>query len=105
MNCKPHTEQSQDKAVQLAVRILQYSRNELLVALRFMDMALCKLEYQAADVQSIASDGQRLYFQPHYVFQIYEAAGLRTDFAAPQGINGAAKGIRQVDGREALQGL
>ena len=64
MNCKPQTEQNQDKAVQLAVRILQYSRNELLVALRFMDMALCKLEYQAADVQSIASDGQRLYFQP-----------------------------------------
>ena len=51
MNCKPQTEQNQDKAVQLAVRILQYSRNELLVALRFMDMALCKLEYQAADVQ------------------------------------------------------
>ena len=50
MNCKPQTEQNQDKAVQLAVRILQYSRNELLVALRFMDMALCKLEYQAADV-------------------------------------------------------
>ena len=74
MNCKPQTEQNQDKAVQLAVRILQYARNELLVALRFMDMALCKLEYQAADVQSIASDGQRLYFQPHYVFQIYQAA-------------------------------
>lgn len=81
MNCKPHTEQSQDKAVQLAVRILQYARNELLVALRFMDMALCKLEYQAADVQSIASDGQRLYFQPHYVFQIYQAGSTELNHA------------------------
>ena len=81
MNCKPQTEQNQDKAVQLAVRILQYSRNELLVALRFMDMALCKLEYQAADVQSIASDGQRLYFQPHYVFQIYQAGSTELNHA------------------------
>lgn len=73
--------QNQDKAAQLAERILQYSRNELLVALRFMDMALCKLEYQADVTNSIASDGKRLYFQPHYVFQLYQAGSTELNHA------------------------
>ena len=51
MNCKPQMEQNQDKAVQLAVRILQYARNELLVALRFMDMAL-RSEEHTSELQS-----------------------------------------------------
>lgn len=73
--------QNQDKAVQLAERILQYSRNELLVALRFMDMALCKLEYQAGVTDFIASDGKRLYFQPQYVFQLYQSGSTELNHA------------------------
>ena len=59
----------------LAVQILQYARNELLVALRFMDLALCKLTYQAADVTRTATDGKRLYFSPQYIFQLYREGG------------------------------
>ena len=73
--------QNQDKADRLAERILQYSRNELLVALRFMDMALCKLEYQAGVTDFIASDGKRLYFQPQYVFQLYQTGSTELNHA------------------------
>lgn len=73
--------QTKDKAVLLAERIMQYARNELLVALRFMDMALCRLEYQADGTETIASDGKRLYFQPQYVFQLYQAGSTELNHA------------------------
>ena len=53
-------DKSKDKskrAEEIAVQILKYSRNELLVSLRFMDLALCKLEYKMENLKSIATDG------------------------------------------------
>ena len=52
----------EERMEKLAVQILRYARNELLVALRFMDLALCKLTYQAADVARTETDGKHLYF-------------------------------------------
>ncbi len=37
-----------------------------------MDLALCKLEYEAADIPSVATDGKYLYFSPKYIFQMYQ---------------------------------
>ena len=45
------------RAEQIAVQIIKYSRNELLVSLRFMDLALCKLEYMMEHVAKTATDG------------------------------------------------
>ena len=45
------------RAEEIAIQILKYSRNELLVSLRFMDLALCKLVYKIEDVPRIATDG------------------------------------------------
>lgn len=61
------------RAEQIAERILRYSRNELLVSLRFMDLALCKLEYKAADIPRTATDGRYLYYSPKHLFRLYEA--------------------------------
>ena len=60
------------RAEQLAIQILKYSRNELLVSLRFMDMALCKLEYKRGEVKRTATDGKYLYFNPKHIFSLYE---------------------------------
>lgn len=57
---------------QISVQILKYSRNELLVSLRFMDLALCKLIYRIGNVQRIATDGKYLYYNPKYIFKLYE---------------------------------
>ena len=62
-----------EKAEQIAVQILKYSRNELLVSLRFMDLALCKLEYKMEDIKCVATDGKYLYYNPKHIFQLYEA--------------------------------
>jgi hypothetical protein len=35
-----------EKTEQLAEKILKYSENELLVSLRLMDLALCKLKFE-----------------------------------------------------------
>ena len=40
----------QQRAEELAVQILKYARNELLVAFRFLDLALCKPELKAGDI-------------------------------------------------------
>ena len=61
------------RAEQLSEQILKYSRNELLVSLRFMDLALCKLEYRMDDVQRTATDGKYLYYNPKHIFKLYEA--------------------------------
>ena len=60
------------RAEEIAIQILKYSRNELLVSLRFMDLALCKLVYKIEDVPRIATDGKFLYFNPKHIFQLYE---------------------------------
>ena len=62
-------DKSKDKskrAEEIAVQILKYSRNELLVSLRFMDLALCKLEYKMENLKSIATDGKYLYYLISY---------------------------------------
>lgn len=61
------------RAEQIAVQILKYSRNELLVSLRFMDLALCKLEYKMEDIKRTATDGKYLYYNPKHIFSLYEA--------------------------------
>ncbi len=61
------------RAEEIAVQILKYSRNELLVSLRFMDLALCKLEYKLEDIKTVATNGEYFYFNPKYVFGLYEA--------------------------------
>lgn len=61
------------RAEQIAVQIIKYSRNELLVSLRFMDLALCKLEYKMEDVTRTATDGKYLYYNPIHVFNLYKA--------------------------------
>ena len=60
------------RAEEIAVQILKYSRNELLVSLRFMDLALCKLEYKMENLNSIATDGKYMYFNPKHIFRLYE---------------------------------
>ena len=66
-------EDRDSRATELGVQILQYARNELLVILRFLDLALCKLVPEAAvGINGLATDGSKLYFDPWYVFHLYQ---------------------------------
>ena len=76
MNCNKEAQMAK-----LALQILQYARSELLVALRFMDLALCKLTYQAIDIARISTDGKHLYFSPQYIFQLYQEGSYTLNHA------------------------
>lgn len=65
--------ETQKRAEEIAIQILKYSRNELLVSLRYLDLALCKLDYKALDVTKIATDGKYMYFNPKHIFTLYES--------------------------------
>lgn len=63
------------RAEELAVRILKYARSELLVAFRFLDLALCKPELKAGDVETLGIDGKCLRFNPGFIFELYKQGG------------------------------
>ncbi len=65
----------QQRAEELAVQILKYARNELLVAFRFLDLALCKPELKAGDIETLVIDGKYLRFNPNYIFALYKQGG------------------------------
>ena len=57
---------------ELSTEILNFSRNELLVSFRFLDLAICKLNYKRAELDLIGTDGKYLYYNPKYVFNLYK---------------------------------
>ncbi|MBQ7895602.1 MAG: metallopeptidase [Oscillospiraceae bacterium] len=65
----------QETAAELAREIIKYSRNELLVSFRFMDLALCRLKLEASESLDFSTDGRYLYFSPHHVFRLYKSGG------------------------------
>jgi len=66
-----------EQAEKVAIQILHFARNELLVALRFMDMALCKLEYESyydSPDFPIATNGEVIVYNPYFIFSKYKKA-------------------------------
>lgn len=57
----------------LGIRILQNSRNELYLSMRFLDMALNQLTYEL-NMQTffVGTDGQKLLFHPRFVAERFE---------------------------------
>ena len=69
------------RAAELGAQILRYSRNELLVALRFLDLALCKLALKLVPRARLATDGTTLCFDPWYVFDLYQQSSAEVSRA------------------------
>lgn len=65
----------QQRAEELAIQILEYARNELLVAFRFLDLALCKPEWKAEGLETLGIDGKYLRFNPKFIFERYKQGG------------------------------
>ncbi len=62
-----------NQANQLARKILLFSRDTLLVNLRFLDAAIHQLKLQQLDeVDTLATDGQTLYYAPWYILNTYK---------------------------------
>ena len=58
---------------QLARKILSFSRDTLLVNLRFLDATIHQLKLQQLDeVDTLATDGQHLFYAPWYILNTYK---------------------------------
>lgn len=67
-------ENKQEKSTELAKEILVLSRNTLLVNLRFLDMALSRLELFPIDSSTLLTDGRYILFNPIHILQNYKLA-------------------------------
>ena len=65
-------EQQIEKRNKLAADVLRLSRNTLLVNLRFLDMALSRLQQVATDLTTLCTDGQFLAYDPSFILRRYK---------------------------------
>ena len=65
-------EQQIEKRNKLAADVLRLSRNTLLVNLRFLDMALSRLQPVATDLTTLCTDGQFLAYDPSFILRRYK---------------------------------
>ncbi len=72
--------EKQTQAEKLAVRILHYARNELMVAFRFLDLALCKPEFKPGNLETFALDGKYLIYNPRFIFRLYKEGLLNRSY-------------------------
>ncbi len=60
-----------EKINKVARDVIILSRNTLLVNLRFLDMALSRLELCPIDSYTLMTDGENILYNPHYVLECY----------------------------------
>ena len=67
-------DQEQNKKIEeLAYKVLQLSRNTLLVNLRFMDLALSQFTYKTMQESTLMTDGQFFLYHPPHVIRSYRS--------------------------------
>ncbi len=63
----------EDKIEQLAASIINFSRSQLMVNLRFMDMAISGLKIRPTkSIDSICVNGDTIYYSPRFILKIYK---------------------------------
>ena len=63
-------------------QILTGSRNELYLNMRFLDLALSSLNYvMNTNIYGLGTDGFNLYFDPHYLVDLYRIDGMKINRA------------------------
>ncbi|MEI3522587.1 MAG: hypothetical protein V8Q40_16965 [Anaerosacchariphilus sp.] len=70
-------QKAQLKKEELAARILNQSRNELYLKLRYLDLALGNLALAPGTVSPAGTDGGALYYFPDGLLSLYEQRGGR----------------------------
>ena len=68
-------QKAQLKKEELAARILNQSRNELYLKLRYLDLALGNLALAPGTVSPAGTDGGALYYFPDGLLSLYEQRG------------------------------
>ncbi len=65
-------ENTQDKRTKLAYEAVRLSKNSLLIAMRFLDMAIYSLPEKADETETtVSTDGRYFYFNSDYILELY----------------------------------
>lgn len=73
-NEEKEVDEKTERMIQVARDILTYSRNSLVVNLRFLDMALSQFQLHHCDHSTLLTDGRFLIFNPEHIIQLYKIA-------------------------------
>ena len=66
-------QEKQKTEEELAAKIMEYSRDELMISMRFLDRALFRMPLVAADsVAAFGVDGATMYYNPEYVLHAFK---------------------------------
>jgi len=73
---------NKEKLIQLGLQVLDTSKTELYVAMRFLDIALNSLNYEMdLSIRTVGTDSQSIRFNPSYLIQSYREDSLRVNRA------------------------
>lgn len=65
---------TKQKLIAIGKTILQYSRNELYLSMRFLDIALSALQYEMnLSTLYLGTDGRKILFNTRYLMQLYQS--------------------------------
>lgn len=72
-----HRQLSELNMVEVCTEILQFSRNELYLNMRFMDVALSSLGMEADyGCKTLGTDGFIIYYQPEYLIELFRRSRI-----------------------------
>ena len=73
---------NKERLTRLGLQVLDASRTELYVAMRFLDLALSSLNYEMdLSMRTLGTDSQSIRFNPGYIVQAYREDSLRVNRA------------------------
>ena len=71
-----------EKLIRVGYQVLEASKTELYVAMRFLDLALNSLSYEMdLSMRTLGTDSQSIRFNPSYIVQAYREDSLRVNRA------------------------
>lgn len=68
-------------ADRLAIQVMKISQSKLILTLRFLDAAILSLSLQPADVETLATNGETIGFNPRHVLALYRDGDEEVAFA------------------------
>ena len=71
---------NKEKLMAVGRRVLEASKTELYVAMRFLDLALNSLDYEMdLSIRTVGTDSRSIRYNPSYLIQAYREDSLRVN--------------------------
>ena len=62
---------TESKNEEIAKKVMKFTRNSIIVHMRFLDMALSRLTHEISYKYNFATDGRKIFYEPNFVLKRY----------------------------------